>query len=417
MAQDTTTPSLGFTLPPTFPPGVDPTTYRLESVNALLKRVAFFSLFSVPSDTPNIPLPMPGDPTRLRGIIVHENVHSFDIGVMQSDNRLLACNTLGQHAGTVQIHWMVVPDDFEAGPGREPPPTALDPTRSQRFVMMNGEFRFDDPQQSGFHGFGAGRTFPTLVGNQPQLRIGAVVEILEGFGRLKGHTGNVVVNGFIAPPSGLALNLMVRIMDPNENLRLRNEPESIVPMPPTDPEATFFVLLGEGDPDNPITLNTAPDGRVLGAKVHERLRLVHVNFGITGGLESQNSEGPIVATLSFLLDFNLFDPRIPFPFQTQQGKFSFFDGDQCPIGTLEANIAEGRAFRTELEGAPMSIFRMVGFGPFLSGSGEFANASGMLSLNGAISVFPRNPSLFYVFRFYDPEGRLRARFRDCWSSS
>ncbi len=416
MAQETTASFPGLPLPPTFPPGVNPETYHLDSVTRLLRRAAFFSLFSVPSGIPNVPLPMPGSSTLLRGIEVHENVHRFDIRVERKEgDGLRSRNILGQSAGTVHIHWLPVPDNFEAAPGRIPPPTALDPSRSQRFVMMNGEFRFDDPEQSGFHGFGAGRTFPVQTGNQRQLRIGAVVEILEGFGRLKNHTGNIVVNGYISPPNGLALNLMLRLMDPDEDLLLRSESEPIVPMPLTDPEATFFVFLGERDPGNPITLNTTPDGKVLGAIVHERLRLVQVNFGVHEGLQSCTTEGPIVGSLSFLLDFNLFDPTIPFPFQTHQGKFTFFDKNQNSIGTVEADIVEGRSFRTDLQGAPMSIFRMVGFGPMLKGSGEFAGADGMLSLNGAISVFPRSPCLFYVLRFRDPDGNLRARLDTCWS--
>jgi hypothetical protein len=416
MGSATGTTSLGLNLPPTFPPGVNPETYRLDAVTALLKRAAFFSLFSVPSNIPNVPLPMPGRRSQLRGIEVHENVHYFDIRDERSEcNGLKVRNTLGQHAGTVHIHWLPVPDNFEAAPDRTPPPTALDPSRSQRFVMMDGEFRFDDPDRSGFHGFGAGRTFPVMVGNQAQLRIGAVVEILEGIGRLKNQTGNVVVNGYIAPPNGLALNLMVRVMDIKEDLVLRGDPDPIVPMPLTDPEAAFFVFLGERDPDNPITLNTTPDGKVLGAKVHERLRLVHVGFDINSGLRSKLTEGPIVGTLSFLLDFNLFDPRVPFPFLTRQGVFTFFDSNQTTLGTVQADIVEGRAFRTDLQGAPMPVFRMVGFGPLLGGSGEFASATGMLSLNGAISVFPRCPRLFYVFRFHDPGGKLRASLGQGWS--
>jgi hypothetical protein len=397
MAPETITLPGGVTLPPTFPPDVNPETYRLHEVTALLKRAAFFSLFSVPSNIPNVPLPMPGNPAQLRGIEVYENVHRFDIQVEPPlDGRLLARNTLGQHAGTVHIHWLTVPDDFEAAPDRLPPPTALDPSRSQRFVMMDGKFQFDDPEQSGFHGFGAGRTFPTMTGGQPQLRIGAVVEILEGFGRLKNLKGNVVVNGYIAPPGGLALNLMVRIMDPSERLSGSTE-DQMVPMPLTDPDAIFFVFLGERDPENPITLTPS------GAVVHERLRLAHVDFGINKGLFSCMTEGAVVGKLSFLLDFNLLGATVPFPFQTHQGIFTFFDCNHNTLGTVEADIVEGRSFRTELEGAPMSVFRMVGVGPVLRGSGEFANVSGMLSLNGAISVFPRSPSLFYILRFQDLE--------------
>ena len=89
---------------------------------------------------------------------------------------------------------MVIPDGFEAAPGREPPPTELDPTRSQRFTMLDGEMRTRDRYGSGFRGFGAGRTFPLMVNGTMQLRIGAVINVLEGFGRFTIKTRNATVN-------------------------------------------------------------------------------------------------------------------------------------------------------------------------------------------------------------------------------
>lgn len=70
--------------------------------------------------------------------------------------------------------------------------------------------------------------------------------------------------------------------------------------------------------------------------------------------------------------------------------------------------------RTELKGAPMPVFRFAGFGPILGGTGYFNGADGMMSMNSAISVFPRTLSNLYVFRFYDPTGKFRAGVRRAW---
>jgi hypothetical protein len=71
-------------------------------------------------------------------------------------------------------------------------------------------------------------------------------------------------------------------------------------------------------------------------------------------------------------------------------------------------MIEGRAMRTELAGAPMPVFRFGGFGPILGGTGEFSGADGMMTMNSAISVFPRTLSNLYIFRLSDPTGRFRA---------
>jgi len=406
---------------PGSPPGAESVQYNPKAIAWLLRRAAYLSMFSMPNERlPPVPLVVPGQPAVLRGMEVHENVHRFDIEVeRESPGSFRAWNTVGQQAGTVHIQWLVVPDDFEAAPDRIPPPTPLDPTRSQRFVMMNGEFLLADRSRSGFHGFGAGRTFPTRTNHGFQLRIGAVVDILEGSGVLRGRTGNVVVNGYITPPTGLALSLMVRIMDPHGELLTDSSLNPIRPIPYPDPEATFLAFLGERDPDNPITLNSGPAGQVLGATVHEKLRLVHIGFDLENGLRSAVMEGPIVGSLSFSIEFSPAAPQSPSPFQTSKTLFNFWDSDGCSIGTLRADIVEGRAFLTPLAGAPPPVFRMVGFGPMLKGSGGFSGCDGMLSVNGAICVLARTPSLLYGLRFHDPDGRLRERFpqvcsREVW---
>ena len=176
---------------------------RSGRISSLLKRAAYFPLFSVHSPTTrNVPIPSPTNPSLLIGMKVYEEMHRFEIeeSVPCRNKGLRAANRVGQPVAKINIDWRVIPDDFVAAPDRLPPPTELDPSRSQRFAMYSGHFQWNDCQASGFHGFGAGRTFPCMVNGQPQLRLAAVVDILQGFGALQGLQGSAVVNGFIQPP-------------------------------------------------------------------------------------------------------------------------------------------------------------------------------------------------------------------------
>jgi hypothetical protein len=230
---------------------------------------------------------------------------------------------------------------------------------------------------------------------------------------LRGMRGNGVVNGFITPPDNLALNIMLRLMDPSKRLAATSRLSPLGRIPSPDPTATFVACLGEADPDNPITLNTQPDGRVTGASVHELLRLVHIDFdvGTSHGMRSRTSDGPVIGSLGFNLIFDSRDRRVPTPFRTTDAVFTFFGRGGRTAGTLNANIVEGRGFMSEIEGVPPPVVRVVGFGPFLGGSGQFAGVQGMLSINGIISITARTPSILYVLRISDPEGK----FRRVWS--
>lgn len=415
-------------LPPTFPPGVDPATYRLDSVAHLLEQAAYFSMFSVhdPSE-PNVPIPIAGIPYLLAGMNVNERLHRFEVMVEppRAGDGLHAINIVGQGMARVHIRWRVIPEQWYTAPDREPPPTPLIPFLSQRFTMLDGQFEFDDREHSGLYGFGAGRTFPATEGGKSVLRLGAVVAIEEGLGRFKGLQGNLVVNGFIIPPNELGLNVMGRLIDPSGNLTAKSALTSLAPVPDPDTGAVFMTFLGETDPDHPTTLNQGPDGQMLGSSVHELLRLVSVSFDLGGvgdrGFRSRTTTGPIVGRLSTTLSFNPLNPQTPgtllapIPYQTESGVFTFFDRYRCPIGTVNANIVEGRAFTTPLEGAPMPVFRMAGFGPILSGTDPFNGVEGMLSMNGIVSVFPRTLSNMYVMRVVDPDGKFQQTCRQAWA--
>ncbi|HXD33090.1 MAG TPA: hypothetical protein VN643_18355 [Pyrinomonadaceae bacterium] len=406
-----------FPLPPgLFPPGVDPTVYRLKEVTRLLKSAAYFPIFNTPNpNSPNEPVPLiPGIPFLAQYLMiavqVNETLHRFEINVEEtpSPSSLRASKRVGEPVANVHIRWTPIPENFEAAPGKLPPSTILNPFDSQRFCMLEGRLTFKDRDGSGFHGFGTGRTFP-VRGSLGQLRVGAVIDVLEGFGRFKGLPGTAVVNGYIQPPHNLALNLMVRMMDPHGRLMAHEPLLPLQPVADPDPTAVFMMFLGEADPNQKVELNIAPDGTILGSKVHELLRLVHLGFDLAtaGDLRSQTREGPIVGSVSATLYFNPMNPRQVQPIQTTDGVFTFFDKQRKTIGTINSNMIEGRAMRTELAGAPMPVFRFGGFGPVLGGTGEFSSVDGMMTMNSAISVFPRTLSNLYIFRLLDPEGKFR----------
>jgi hypothetical protein len=403
-------------LPPTFPPGVNPQMYKLDLVSYLLEQAAFLNMFAVDNpDEPDVPIPAPDNPNAMIGLHVNDVPHRFEVTMKQPtlEKGLRANNIVGEQAANLSLRWMVIPDDFEAAPGREPPPTPLDFTRSQRFTMLDGTFDFGGGNY--YHGFGAGRTFPAIEGGKPVLRLGAIATVLEGFGVFKGKIGCYVIQGYITPPRGLFLNYLCRIIDLDGALTTVSTLPDIAPIPNPDPGATFMTLLGGRDPDHPPQIVFGPDGQMQGARIHELLRLVHLNFAVRHGnrIRSQTTVGPIIGNLATNLSFNPFGAapgttEWPIPWGTAGTVITFWDHKQKPIGTLEANVVEGRAFKTDLPGAPMQVFRLAGFGPFVGGTGYFAGADGMLSVNAAISVLPGALSNLYVLRFVDPDGQFRA---------
>ncbi len=190
----------GFPVLPGFPEGVDPVTWRVDTVNALIREAAYLPIFTVPDRSrPNTPVL--SDRGEMIGVLVNEELHRFEIEPDFNAPGIRVRNTVGEPVATVHIRWMTCPDDFDAGPGREPPPTPVDPSRSQRFVMLDGHMTFHDRDGSGFHAFGAGRTYPMQTPLGPQLGLGSVIDVLEGFGKFKGLAGTNVVNGYINPPS------------------------------------------------------------------------------------------------------------------------------------------------------------------------------------------------------------------------
>jgi hypothetical protein len=409
------------TLPPTFPPGVDPTTYKLKEVEYILNQSAFINMFatSIPAKT-DVPVPVPGSasPSLLGGLCVFRQLQRFYINIVPSSTGigLRASNTVGQSRANLTFQLALMPDDFYAAPGRVPPLTPLDLQRSQRFTMLESTFTFDEEGQHRFHGFGSGRTFPVRVGGTTQVYLGAIGNIMKGFGTFEGAIGAYVINGYLTPPYNLSFQILLRIVTPSSDIVSSSELSSLEMLPDPARDSTYMTLLGGADPDNPLQQHFGPNGQLQGATVHELLRSIQLDFDQERSgtrLRTYKTVGPVVAKLHTELRFNPFDPQTPgtalspIPWGTQDTAITFLNSQGETTGTLEANIIEGRGFLTDMAGAPMPVFRLLGYGPFVKGTGQLAGVDGMFSVNAFISVLPGAFSNLYVFRFVDPDRKFR----------
>ncbi len=398
------------------PPGVDPETYRLKTVEHLLRRIADFTFFSMPNPAePNVPIM---DGGQLVGVEVHENLHRFDIRQEFDRRGLRVRNLVGQPAAQVHMHWRPIPDDFVARPGSDIPPTPLDPTRSQRFTMLDGHFTFDTIDETGFRGFGSGSTYPVMVDGKPQLRLAAIVDVLEGLGRLKGHEGLLVVNGHIEPPDGLALNILVRLTDPSGKLAATSRLPALRQLPHPDPDNVYLIFLGEPDPKKPVQVQRAPDGTMLGAVGPQRMRLIRIAYDVHGpkGARTKTTYGEVAGEMNATAWFNPFSGAPPFPFQTTDGVFTFTGPGGRELGTVEANMTQGRALPTEMPGAPTPVYRVGGIAPFIRGTGCFQDAVGLFTVDSYISLVPNVLSGLFVMHLSDPGGRVRKALATAWAS-
>ena len=345
-------------------------------------------------------------PIEMIGVEVNEELHRFDIQGQMPDlaHGVRASNQVGEHIAAVTMKWMIAPENFEPAIDKVPPPTALVMTKSQKFVMLGGRMTFRDSAQSGLRGFGSGRTFPTVVRGRPQLRIAAVVNVLEGFGNLQGLSGTIVVNGYVQPPKGLFINFVARFIDPAGRLRSGVPLGALQPIPEPDPSTSFLAFVGEPDLSAPSAFGLGPSG-VVGTRMTERLRLIHTGFDLGAadgnGLRTDVSEGPVVGTVSANLRFDAADPRPLTPLTSSDGVFSFADASGRLIGTLRANMVEGKIFKDQIDGKPVA--RLAALGPIISGTGVFDGAIGVMTVNAGVGV-----SSFYVIRVSDPDGRFRA---------
>jgi len=390
----------------------------LAQLDRTMLRAAYFTLFSLPNpSSPTRPIPLlPFAPALAVGFSVHEGLHRFEIHGREPN---AACGfKVGKAIGNdyvarVDMQMTPMPNNFQAAADRVPPPTLLLPFLSQRFCALDGSLQFLDGEGSGFRAFGCGRTFPANVNGQSQIRLAAVLDISEGFGRLAGMQGTGIVSGETQPPSNFAFSVLFRIIDPDGCLSSRSP---VKPLPPDDPkpDTSFLAFLSEPDPRSPLRAEQSPDGKRLFVSVSERLRLVDISFDVNkpAGLRSRTGVGPVVGThrSTLVLDISgggMSSPGAVIPAYSRGGEFRFFDKDGRLVGSLKADLFEGRVFPTAVSPSGPLFYRLGGIAPPTEGRGQFKDPVGMVSVNGAFDLGAGAVSTLYIVRLSDPFGLFR----------
>ncbi len=395
-------------------PDINAETHPFELVQRLLDQAAYLSVVSSPDNTD--PAIRVGSRAAI-GVRVHERLLRVESTTrMPGANGPLAVrNSLHDRLGSFRHRWMFAPDPFEARPGVVPPATDFDPSRTQRFVMLDGICRLGDGDD-GFRGFGTGKTLPMVLDGKPHTLAAAVGTVLEGFGALSGVQGTYVYCGTLSPERGFMGSLVCRFMDPQRKVRNRGtlrEPRSTTSFPA---DWSLFLFHGRKPKGSRDTAYLFDDqGAVRGLRVKQELRLIQVQSGLNHRrrISTRAAVGAAVGTIRSKIQFNLFDPGAPgtdlapIPFGAHN-TFEVVDAAGNSVGSFDADGPEGRTFRMTLPGAPgQAALRFGGFGPLRNGRGIFHGLKGVFTDNSAVGIAPHATSTLYALWVWDPEGRYR----------
>jgi len=398
-------------------PDINSETYPFEVVQRLLDEAAYFNLYSMP-ELRNTHSILGSSGTRnVVGFKICEDLCRFRVLLAppSQGGGLRASNAIGETVARFEHRWMLIPWEYSALPGREPPKVSLDTSRSQRFVMLDGRCVFGNGED-GFVGFGTGTTYPATVNGQKQLLAGAVGNIMEGFGRFKGHDGTYVYCGTISPENGFTGSLLLRTMDPGGTLCSDSSFCGMQTTHPREPGITYVVLRGQKRDRNQKTEYVmGPGNEITGLKVHQQLRVMEVDcgWGSRREIRACARTGPVIGSMTAQISFNLLNPGAPgtgsspIPFKSYN-TYAFFDCDGKEVGTIEADGGEGRTFNLSLPGAPgQRASRFGGIGLIVKGTGHFTGIQGLMTDNSVVGIAPHALATFYVLRIDDPGGRFR----------
>lgn len=409
--------SNGSSAPPSTPAAEAQTgSYSAEILQRVVDQAAYFNLHSTPHVSESR-ITIRGGGKEILGLRVEESLRRFHIHTYQptADQPFRATNVGGEIAGTFTHRWMFIPDDYSARPDSNPPPTALDPSRSQRFVMLDGICRLGD-EKDGFSGFGTGKTYPVNENGHAQLLVTAIGTLVEGFGKFKGHDEcTYVYCGTLDPERGFTGNLMIRAMDRQGTLRSTRTLPSIRAEREVEPDVTYVILRGQATPTDIVAPRLGSDGQFLGLKVEQGVTMISVDATYKGrkNPRSVTRLGPLVGKLSAEIEFNPNAPGgtrfNPIPFTTVD-TLTFPDHSECPLGSFVANLVDGRVFNLEIPKASgQKAIRFGGTGPLQNGTGVFEGIQGLMTDNSVVMFTPHVSASIYVLRIHDPEGRYRMK--------
>lgn len=404
--------------PPGAPPDLNVGKYSFQVVQHHLDQAAYLSMIAAPdANRSNIKVLTSGGPGTCIGIEATMILHRFDAiaEVPTVEGGLKTVNRVGQPGGTLSSRLLIIPDDYQALPGQQPPATRLDPTRSQRFVLLNDCFKFGD---DGFYGFGAGCTLPVNWHGRTQLLAGGIGNIMKGFGKFEGLIGTYVLNGSFIEGLGYQGSIVCRVLDPAGELRHGRPLPAFTPVREIEPDVTYIIWRGQKkDYTQKSSLIIGPDGQPQGLRTPAELRSLYLDFASRkqSGLRTVMRIGEVIGKLDAAILFNPLNPgapgtaTAPIPFQTRN-KYEFSDRAGRTVGTVEGFVREGRVFNVALQGLPgQPAIRFGGYGLLEGGTGAFNGIEGTVAVNSSVGISPHALSLLQWLRVYDPEGKYRAR--------
>jgi len=401
-------------------PDVNEQTYPYDTVQYLLDETANFNIFAVPENSYAEQATLtPGHPDDFfglnggYGLDMLSDLHRLETTVQTSRNRrpLRVAQSVGDAAGKLHFRCLFTPANTPWAPHRYPEALIFDPYRSQRFVMQDIEFIFGESNR--FRAYGIGRTFPINVSGCPRLLAAAVGTLMEGSGRFKDRQATFVCTGSITSSLGFLGNITCRVLDPDRSFRADSELPSLNSIPDPDSTDTFFVLrLTKKDRHVRTVYGPLAPGGLVSLVTPSEIRAVQYDFTtVRHRLRSHMTVGQVIGHMDATVLFDLLappgTPDVPVPFTTQES-YRFCDSSGKVIGTISAGIVEGVSFNLTFPAAPgQKGVRFAGFGPIQSGTGVFADARGMLTVNSLIGISPHALSLMHVLHIVDPEGRFR----------
>lgn len=385
------------------------TSYTPEFLQPLIDQAAIFNIYAMPDANSSTAIRTNnGD---VIGFKASESLHRFDIELdsISASAGVKAKNSLSEVAGRLNMRWLMITPDIFARPDREPLPTPLEVSCSQRFVMQEMTFGFGNGQD-GFHSFGTGRTFPMFVNGKLKLVVAAIGNVTTGFGKFKGHEGNFVLCGDLDAERGFVGHVLVRILDEGSALRSRVELPLPVGQPMPDTSSTYLMWAaqkGKGkDQENFPSLDQY--GEVRGLNIPMNLKRGSVGFttqGTEGFRYTQLEVGEVIGREegfgrgSVAGATQVGTALDPFLFEGV-ARYSFKDASGQTVGAIKTNVLEGRRFDFNIKQLPgITAWRFGFFGPIIEGFGCFRGMTGMF-YGASASIFNPPPGDHVITHIY-----------------
>lgn len=399
-------------------PDVNAQIYPYDLVQAMLDQTGNFSMFAVPvSGYDEKATLTPGNPSDWfglnggYGLDLLSEMRRFEAIVDVRPAAVRASQEVGQNTGQFHCLCLFTGMDFKWNTRQTPPPSIFDPWRSQHFVMQECEVTFGEKHT--VQCYGTGRTFPIMVGGRHVLLASGVANVMKGTGKFEGREGTLIFTGTITPQLGFVGNVNLRLRDSEDTIVSENDLPSIETIQNPDRDNTFLELrLLKKNKHVKTSFGPPPGGSLVSLVTPSEMRSVRYSYiGGGRGPRTHMQIGPVLGPMSATVFFDLGAPpgtaEAPVPFTTQE-LYTFTTPSGETAGTISCGVVEGISFGLKFPQAPgQPGVRFAGFGPIQGGTGVFAGAQGILTVNSLIGISPHALSLMHCLHLVDPDHRYR----------